>query len=301
MKNFIKKTIAFKLLTFFVLTINAQTLLLESFENFNSLFTTGGWYRQNNSIPLGDFGWEDGTGLSVATPHSGKGYVRAWFQNTDSIGNISNWLMTPALSLQNGDTVEFWTSALFNDQLANRLECRLSKMGGSNNVGTSDTSVGDFTTLLVSVNPNLLKGLSNYPPDMTRYFGVVSGLSGPTNCKVAFRYWITNGGNWGTNGTYIGLDDVQIFRGSTSATDKKNKDGFTLNIFPNPAQNNIIVQSDNKLIGEVFSVYDNTGRVVLTGQLNAQNTKVELGNLTSGIYLFSVGENMKQTLKLIKE
>lgn len=168
-----KKTISISCLILSILSINAQTLLFESFEKsvtpFDSLFTSKGWHRQNNSIPRGSFGWEDGTGLSVATPHSGTGYVRAWFQNTDSIGNISNWLITPALLLQNGDTVEFWTSALFNDQSANRLECRLSKMGVSTNVGTSDTSVGDFTTLLVSVNPNLLKGLGNYPPDMTRY------------------------------------------------------------------------------------------------------------------------------------
>lgn len=300
MKNFIKKTIAFKLLTIFVLTINAQTLLLESFENFNTLFTTGGWYRQNNSIPLGDFGWEDGTGLSVATPHSGKGYVRAWFQNTDSIGNISNWLMTPALSLQNGDTVEFWTSALFNDQLANRLECRLSKKGESNNVGSSDTSLGDFTTLLVSVNPNLLKGTGYYSPEMTRYYGVVGGLSAPTSCKVAFRYWITNGGNWGTNGTYIGLDDVQIYRGSRSANVENNNEVFTFSVFPNPAYNIIDVKSDTKFIGKIYSIYDNTGRVVLTGSLNSQNTKVDLGDLSEGIYAFSVGENMKHTLMVIK-
>jgi hypothetical protein len=72
-------------------------------------------------------------------------------------------------------------------------------------------------------------------------------------------------------------------------------------VFPNPAQSVINVKADNNLIGEVYSIYDNTGRVVLTGKLNAQNTTIELGNLSGGIYMFSVGENMKQIFKIIKE
>jgi hypothetical protein len=72
-------------------------------------------------------------------------------------------------------------------------------------------------------------------------------------------------------------------------------------VFPNPAQSLINVKADNKLIGEVYSIYDKTGKVVLTGKLNSDNTTIELGNLSGGIYLFSMGENMKQTFKIIKE
>ena len=72
-------------------------------------------------------------------------------------------------------------------------------------------------------------------------------------------------------------------------------------VFPNPAQSVINVKADSKLIGDVYSIYDNTGRVVLTGKLNAQNTLIELWNLSGGIYMLGVGENMKQTFKVIKE
>jgi hypothetical protein len=72
-------------------------------------------------------------------------------------------------------------------------------------------------------------------------------------------------------------------------------------VFPNPAQSQINVKADSKLIGAGYSIYDNTGRIVLTGKLNAQNTTIELNNLSGGIYLFSVGENMKQSFKVIKE
>ena len=72
-------------------------------------------------------------------------------------------------------------------------------------------------------------------------------------------------------------------------------------VFPNPAQSVINVKSDGKLIGSVYSIYDNTGRVVLSGKLNAEITTIELGNLSGGIYMISIGENMKQTFKVIKE
>jgi hypothetical protein len=72
-------------------------------------------------------------------------------------------------------------------------------------------------------------------------------------------------------------------------------------VFPNPVQSVINVKAASKLIGSVYSIYDNSGRIVLTGKLNAENTIIELGNLSGGIYMFSVGENMKQTFKLIKE
>ena len=72
-------------------------------------------------------------------------------------------------------------------------------------------------------------------------------------------------------------------------------------VYPNPAQSVINVKADAKLIGSAYIFYDNTGKVVLSGKINAENTSIELGNLSAGIYLFSVGENVKQTFKVIKE
>ena len=78
-----------------------------------------------------------------------------------------------------------------------------------------------------------------------------------------------------------------------------NETMFTL--FPNPAHNVINVNADNKLIGKFYTIYDNIGKVVKSGKLNAANTSIELSNLSSGFYMFSVGENKKQPFKIIKE
>jgi hypothetical protein len=72
-------------------------------------------------------------------------------------------------------------------------------------------------------------------------------------------------------------------------------------VYPNPAKSQINVKVDAKLLGSIYTVYDNKGKLVLSGKIIAENTVIELGNLSGGIYLFSVGENMKQTFKVIKE
>ena len=72
-------------------------------------------------------------------------------------------------------------------------------------------------------------------------------------------------------------------------------------VFPNPAQNVINVNLDAKLVGSVFAIYDNIGKVVKKGKINSVNTTIEINDLSGGIYTFSVGENKKQTFKVIKE
>jgi hypothetical protein len=71
-------------------------------------------------------------------------------------------------------------------------------------------------------------------------------------------------------------------------------------VYPNPAQTVINVKADSKLVGESYSVIDNTGRVVLSGKIVAEITSIELGNLSNGIYLFNVANNMKQQFKILK-
>jgi hypothetical protein len=72
-------------------------------------------------------------------------------------------------------------------------------------------------------------------------------------------------------------------------------------IFPNPAQSVINLRADIKLLGSAYVVYDNIGKVILKGKISSEITIIELGNLSGGIYLLSVGANLKQSFKIIKE
>lgn len=72
-------------------------------------------------------------------------------------------------------------------------------------------------------------------------------------------------------------------------------------VYPNPTQNIINVKADSKLIGGVYSIYDNMGRVILTGKIHAENTTIELGSIPDGVYSFNIGGNMNQIFKVIKK
>ena len=81
----------------------------------------------------------------------------------------------------------------------------MSTSGASTNVGANSTSVGDFTALLLDINPTLVTGV--YPIVFTPFTVTVSGLGAPnTNGRLAFRYFVTNGGPSGANSDYIGID-----------------------------------------------------------------------------------------------
>ncbi|WP_376785899.1 choice-of-anchor J domain-containing protein [Diaphorobacter nitroreducens] len=66
--------------------------------------------------------------------------------------------------------------------------------------------LGDFTTLLLSVNPALVANV--YPQVWTQYTVTISGLPAPTSGRTAFRYFVTGAGSLGSNSDYIGIDNV---------------------------------------------------------------------------------------------
>lgn len=189
-------------------------------ENFDdiTLLAGNGWVLQNNSSPVGALGWFQGT-ATTATPTPGpfnsyngadNSYIAANFNSTGSTGTISNWLITPNRTLRNGDVFTFYTRkptiGTGQTDYPDRLEVRMSTNGASTNVGTGATGLGDFTTLLLSVNPTLVANV--YPQVWTQYTITISGLPAPTSGRLAFRYFVTGAGSLGSNSDYIGIDQV---------------------------------------------------------------------------------------------
>jgi hypothetical protein len=112
--------------------------------------------------------------------------------------------MTPAVTIQNGDTISFWTTTATGSIWPDRLQVRMSLNGSSVNCGTLPEDVGDFTTLLLDVNPTLAPG--GYPEVWTQFSATITGVAAPTQGRFAFRYYVTDGGPGGNNSNYIGVD-----------------------------------------------------------------------------------------------
>ncbi len=175
-------------------------------EGFEAAPPTG-WEVQNRSTTIGTTGWFQGNAVFPAHSGPATSYIGANFNNTTGTNTISNWLFPPSRTFNNGDVITFYTRVGDGSPFPDRLELRLSTNGAGTNVGTTADSVGDFTTLLLSVNPNLIGG--GYPDQWTQFTITLADLPGPTVGRLAFRYFVTNGGPSGDNSNFIGIDTFQ--------------------------------------------------------------------------------------------
>ena len=167
-----------------------------------------GWDQMNLSDPAGiNPIWFQGN-VVVFNGQAGavNSYIAANYQGVSGANPISNWLFTPTRTLKNGDKLTFYTRTATASTFPDRLQVRMSLNGTSTNIGTTNTSVGDFTTLLLDINPTYTVG--GFPDTWTQYSVTLAGIASPRLGRFAFRYFVENGGPDGTNSDYVGIDTV---------------------------------------------------------------------------------------------
>jgi hypothetical protein len=221
-------------------------------------------------------------------------------------GDPQNTIQNPSAKFNgNIDDVGIWNRVLTQQEITDLYNgCQLT-------VNTQPVS----QTININNNAQFIVGSSD--PNATYQW--------QTDLGVGFQN-VSNAGQYnGTSNDTLSVANVsmsnnnQSFRciiNSGSCADTSNVAVLTINnnvgihemaqhnlfsVFPNPAHNVINVKADHTLIGSVFTIYDNTGKAVQSGKINAANTSIELSNLSTGFYMFSLGENRKQSFKIIKE
>jgi hypothetical protein len=174
--------------------------------NLPSVPVVPGWSVQNRSTTTGTHSWFSGSASSPNFgPQAGTGYAAVDVNSTTGQATISNWLISPVISFNAGDRVSFFTRTATPVEFPDRLQLRLSTNGSSTNVGSSDTSFGDFSTTMLEINPN--QTFSGYP---TAWTEVTATFPSSGTGRIAFRYFLTNGGPAGDNGFYVGIDSLNV-------------------------------------------------------------------------------------------
>jgi hypothetical protein len=129
------------------------------------------WTTLNVSNPKGSTNWFLGdAGTFQAQSGPLNSYAGANFNNTGAHGTISNWLITPVTTFQNGDVVRFFTRTT-TSSYPDRLQVRLSLAGSTPVLPSNAADTGSFTTLTLDINPTYAVG--GYPLDWTEYTAVV--------------------------------------------------------------------------------------------------------------------------------
>lgn len=90
-----------------------------------------------------------------------------------------------------------------------------------------------------------------------------------------------------TNGVSatMGIQPIQVEAETASVSIFKNVIG---KIYPNPASENIFIQTDKDLSNSYYSIYSSIGNLVSYGTVNNQNKKINISSLQSGIYILKV-------------
>jgi len=184
----------------------------------------------------------------------------------------------------------------------------LSGSGGSNynwsggiidNSTFTPTNSEDF--ILTGISANGCTGTDTVSLTVNQNSSVTLNESGLDSVNVNGIWYDQNGQYTQVIPNAAGCDSTITINVSLSFTGVSELSDQNFSIFPNPATSIIHVKADAELLGMSYSIYDNRGKVVLRGKINAENTSIELGNLSGGIYMLSIGENMKHTFKVIKE
>ena len=198
---------------------------VEEFESYEAAIDSG-WTFINGSVPVNeDRTWQEGSASGDITAYSPRGsfnhFISANYESTSSgQGIISNWAISPTVTMQNGDKIVFYTRSLvyperdFYRDFVNRLQLRLNPHNTDADVGDG-VSVGSFDVLLLDINPEYEEYNSDpdefvttaYPPEWTRFEATIAGLQKPVDGRFAFRYFLEEGGSQ-ANGSEVAIDSV---------------------------------------------------------------------------------------------
>lgn len=189
-----------------------EAAYFEGFDNVGSITNNSDplkWAWVNNSVSpntdVSNGGWGQGAPSASgfnAQAGPANSFTYANFNSSSTGGAISNWFISPTFDFVAGDSMSFWTRTVTGSTYPDRLEINLSAGGTSLNVGPSATSVGDFSTNTLTINPSLAQGV--YPETWTQYtINITSAFTG----RVGFRYSILPDSS--SAGNYIAIDSFQ--------------------------------------------------------------------------------------------
>jgi hypothetical protein len=285
-------------------TVNGATLTTDRFGNNNKAYSFNG---TNNKIVVND-----------ATP------LR--LNNTNF--TISFWTYINAYSTSGGTafiykrgapTLDGWGVAA-SQGAQNKMTFGVG--GGADPRGYSNSTLGlsgwHNVTIVYTLTAHELKFYIDGLLDNTtngidgNNLPIVGGMPTPNASCTSVMYFgqDTRNNNYWLNGK---LDDIGIWNRTLTQqeiTNLYNSSSVGLNefnnsklfsVYPNPAKHQINIKVDGSLINSAYNIYDYTGKLILSGKLTSENTSIELTNLPQGIYMLSVGDNAKQTFKLVRD
>ena len=158
-------------------------------------------------------------------------------------------------------------------------------------------SQGEISVTLTKWNTNLslrdtvafinkkLSGMAMSWADFSLNFNYLSG-DNPDSCII----FLKASGSIPTNDDYLWVDNL-TFEGEAAEIDKNISKTYNISLFPNPATNELIIETDNGDINYTFSIFNVKGQELINQKGNEQQTKIDICNLANGVYYVKGNSN----------
>jgi hypothetical protein len=234
---------------------------------------------------------------------------RFWIGKIDDIG-IWNRALTPCE-----------ISDLYNAQLGTTgsetiTECSSFTWGANNQ---TYTSTGQYTAVLTNsagcdstITLNLT--INNVDNGITQ----VDDFTLEANASGATYQWIdctdnspivgatnqqfipTQNGEYAVIVTQNGCSDTTECLSVVRLSIEENQNQ-TLKVYPNPATSSITISSESNIVGKSFTILNQLGQVVISGEIKHQDMVVNLTNLSAGVYVINISGESQSSFRIVKD
>uniref|UniRef100_UPI00404B5A6B T9SS type A sorting domain-containing protein n=1 Tax=Fluviicola sp. TaxID=1917219 RepID=UPI00404B5A6B len=97
---------------------------------------------------------------------------------------------------------------------------------------------------------------------------------------------------------YVTNENKFYYEQSTTSTGIYENSNSFFSVFPNPASDQITIETNEYLMGNEFAIYNSIGKSVRKGSITTKETIVNLNDLATGIYILNINN---QGYKVIKQ
>ncbi|MDG1509143.1 MAG: T9SS type A sorting domain-containing protein [Flavobacteriaceae bacterium] len=247
----------------------SDTLWTQSYDSYQ-------WYKDGNLIP-GE------TNQYLVIDNTNYGLSNITVEATDAGCSelspsvlVDGWIFVPPVVTSGGDYNFNSVTGVIEVCLNDTITFEFSSIYDSNIQWTADGNpLSGETSSLIEITSSDTTGIVNY-----------NVCGSPKNCPNYLQC--------------LGVPlYVQFVECATLSIEDNIRFDLNYRIYPNPSNSFVTIKSNFESFGRNYTITDQLGRIVLSGYLMSEYTKINIQEFSSGIYFIKIGNN--NTFRLIKE